>query len=120
MRRPERIGHAVIKVRDPERSTKFYTEVVALQVTKLEPEIKMGFFASNRRDHTHRKVLSDSGGRAADKWRTVFESTERRTFSIKLLTVGDRARFVSGRSSFVEVFQWLRLDCSRRCIRRER
>jgi catechol 2,3-dioxygenase len=48
---PERIGHVVIKVRDLERSTKFYTEVLGLQVMKLEPEIKMGFFASNGRDH---------------------------------------------------------------------
>jgi catechol 2,3-dioxygenase len=51
MIRPERIGHVVIKVRDLERSAKFYTEVLGLQIMKMEPGVKMGFFASNGRDH---------------------------------------------------------------------
>jgi len=51
MIRPERIGHVVIKVRDLERSAKFYTEVMGLQIMKMERGFKMGFFASNGRDH---------------------------------------------------------------------
>ena len=51
MIRPERIGHVVIKVRDLERSAKFYTEVMGLQIMKMETGFKMGFFASNGRDH---------------------------------------------------------------------
>ena len=51
MIRPERIGHVVIKVRDLERSAKFYSEVMGLQIMKMEPGFKMGFFASNGRDH---------------------------------------------------------------------
>lgn len=51
MIRPERIGHVVIKVRDLERSAGFYSEVMGLQIMKMEPGFKMGFFASNGRDH---------------------------------------------------------------------
>jgi catechol 2,3-dioxygenase len=51
MIRPERIGHVVIKVRDLERSRKFFTEVLGLQVMMELPLIKMAFFASNGRDH---------------------------------------------------------------------
>jgi catechol 2,3-dioxygenase len=49
MIRPQRIGHVVIKVRNLERSARFYTEVMGLQVMKMEHG--MGFFASNGRDH---------------------------------------------------------------------
>jgi catechol 2,3-dioxygenase len=48
---PERIGHVVLKVRDLERTKKFYAEVMGLEVMKVEPSIKMAFFASNGRDH---------------------------------------------------------------------
>ena len=51
MIRPERIGHVVIRVRDLERSARFYSEVMGLQIMKMEPGFKMGFFASNGRDH---------------------------------------------------------------------
>lgn len=51
MIRPERIGHVVIKVRNLERSAKFYSEVIGLQIMKMEPGFKMGFFSSNGRDH---------------------------------------------------------------------
>jgi len=51
MIRPERIGHVVIKVRDLERSAKFYSEVMGLQIMKMERGFRMGFFASNGRDH---------------------------------------------------------------------
>jgi catechol 2,3-dioxygenase len=49
MIQPERIGHVVIKVRNLERSAKFYREVMGLQLMKMEPG--MGFFASDGRDH---------------------------------------------------------------------
>ncbi|HLW71696.1 MAG TPA: VOC family protein [Candidatus Binataceae bacterium] len=51
MIKPDRIGHVVIKVRDIERSKKFYTEVLGLQQMMELPQLKMAFFASNGRDH---------------------------------------------------------------------
>ncbi len=51
MIKPERIGHVVIKVRDIERTKKFYTEVLGLQQMMELPQLKMAFFASNGRDH---------------------------------------------------------------------
>jgi catechol 2,3-dioxygenase len=48
---PERIGHVVLKVRDLERTKKFYAEVMGLEIMKVEPSIRMAFFASNGRDH---------------------------------------------------------------------
>jgi catechol 2,3-dioxygenase len=57
MIRPDRIGHVVIKVRDLEHSTKFYSEVLGLQVMKVEPAFKMAFLASNGRDHHELAVM---------------------------------------------------------------
>jgi catechol-2,3-dioxygenase len=51
MIKPDRIGHVVLKVRAIERSKKFYSEVLGLEIMKFEPAIKMAFFASNGRDH---------------------------------------------------------------------
>ena len=51
MIKPDRIGHVVLKVRDIERSKKFYSEILGLEIMKFEPAIKMAFFASNGRDH---------------------------------------------------------------------
>lgn len=48
---PDRIGHVVIKVRELERSRKFYTEVLGLKQMMELPKLKMAFFASNGRDH---------------------------------------------------------------------
>jgi catechol 2,3-dioxygenase len=48
---PDRIGHVVIKVRDLEKSRKFYTDVLGLKLMLEVPKIKMAFFASNGRDH---------------------------------------------------------------------
>ena len=48
---PDRIGHVVIKVRDIERSRKFYRDVMGLQLMMELPRPKMAFFASNGRDH---------------------------------------------------------------------
>ncbi|MGH7935090.1 MAG: VOC family protein [Candidatus Binataceae bacterium] len=60
---PERIGHVVIKVRDLDRSRRFYTEVMGLQLMQELPHIKMSFFASNGRDH-HEIALVEVGSEA--------------------------------------------------------
>ena len=60
---PDRIGHVVIKVRNLERSRRFYTEVLGLELMKELPEIKMIFLASNRRDH-HELALAEVGEHA--------------------------------------------------------
>jgi catechol 2,3-dioxygenase len=61
---PDRIGHVVIKVRDLERSRRFYTEVLGLEIMKELPQVKMVFLASNRRDH-HELALAEVGARAS-------------------------------------------------------
>ena len=63
MIRPERIGHAVIKVRDLDRSRKFYTEVLGMQVMKDVSEIRAVFLANNGRDH-HELALFEVGPNA--------------------------------------------------------
>jgi catechol 2,3-dioxygenase-like lactoylglutathione lyase family enzyme len=45
---PERIGHVVLKVRDLERSKKFYAEVMGLEVMKVEPSNQDGFLRQQR------------------------------------------------------------------------
>ena len=51
MIRPDRIGHVAIRVRDLERSRKFYTEVLGLQLMKEIPEWRAAFLSSGGRDH---------------------------------------------------------------------
>jgi catechol 2,3-dioxygenase len=63
MIRPERIAHVVLKVRDLERSRKFYTQVLGMDVMKESPEIGMLFLANNRRDH-HEIALLEVGPQA--------------------------------------------------------
>lgn len=60
---PERIGHVVLKVRDLERSRKFYTEVLGMDVMKESPQIGIVFLANNRRDH-HEIALMQIGPQA--------------------------------------------------------
>jgi catechol 2,3-dioxygenase len=60
---PERIGHVVIKVRDLERSRKFYTEILGMQVMKQVPEIGAVFLSFNGRDH-HEVALFQIGPQA--------------------------------------------------------
>jgi catechol 2,3-dioxygenase len=48
---PDRIGHVVIKVRNLERSKRFFTDVLGLQLMMELPKPKIAFFASNGRDH---------------------------------------------------------------------
>lgn len=63
MIRPERIGHAVIKVRDLDRSRKFYTEVLGMQIMKDVSEIRAVFLANHGRDH-HELALFEIGSEA--------------------------------------------------------
>jgi len=67
---PDRIGHVVIKVRDLERSRRFYTEVLGLELMKELPEVKMIFLASNRRDH-HELALAEIGQPPGVPGRTI-------------------------------------------------
>lgn len=46
---PDRIGHVVLKVRNLERSRRFYSELLGLEVMFEIPG--MAFLASHRRDH---------------------------------------------------------------------
>src|SRR5215469_13860962 len=48
---PDRIGHVVIKVRNLERSKRFFSEVLGLKLMMELPKLKIAFFASNGRDH---------------------------------------------------------------------
>jgi catechol 2,3-dioxygenase len=63
MLHPERIAHVVIKVRDLERSCKFYTEILGMQVMKNVPEIGAVFLSFNGRDH-HEIALFQIGPQA--------------------------------------------------------
>ena len=46
---PDRIGHVVIKVRNLERSKRFFSEVLGLKLMMELPKLKIAFFASNGR-----------------------------------------------------------------------
>jgi len=59
----ERIGHVVIKVRNLERSRKFYTEILGMDVMMEIPAIPGCFLANNRRDH-HEIALFEVGAEA--------------------------------------------------------
>jgi catechol 2,3-dioxygenase len=48
---PERIGHVVLKVRELERSRRFYGEVLGLKQMGEIPEFQMVFFSCGGRDH---------------------------------------------------------------------
>jgi len=63
MIRPERIAHVVIRVRDLERSRKFYTEVLGMDVMMESPALRGVFLANNRRDH-HELALIEVGPQA--------------------------------------------------------
>lgn len=51
MIKAERIGHVVLKVRDLQRSRKFYTEVLGMEVMNEISQPPILFLANNRRDH---------------------------------------------------------------------
>ena len=59
----ERIGHVVLKVRSLERSRRFYTEVLGMEVMGEVPGVV--FLANGRRDH-HEIGLAEVGADAPD------------------------------------------------------
>ena len=71
MIRPDRIGHVVIKVRDIERSRKFYTDVMGLQLMMQMKRPKMAFFASNGRDHHEIACMEVGKDAKGPEWRQV-------------------------------------------------
>jgi catechol 2,3-dioxygenase len=65
MIRPDRIGHVVIKVRDLERSKRFYREVLGLDLMGELATPRISFLAANRNDH-HEIGLLEVGPEAPD------------------------------------------------------
>jgi len=63
MIKAERLGHVVLKVRDLQRSRKFYTEVLGMDVMMEVAAIPAVFLANNRRDH-HEIALFEVGPEA--------------------------------------------------------
>ena len=61
--RSRRLGHVVLQVRDPERSMKFYTEVLNFRVSDRSPEGAV--FLTSVGDH-HTVALFPSPGQAAE------------------------------------------------------
>ena len=61
MIRPERIGHVVLKVRSLERSRRFYTEILGMEVMGEVPGVV--FLSNGRRDH-HELGLAEIGADA--------------------------------------------------------
>ena len=64
----DRLGHVVLKVRDLERSTAFYSGLLGLQVMatgRYPGGLVVRFLAANRRDH-HELALMEIGPGAAD------------------------------------------------------
>jgi catechol 2,3-dioxygenase len=59
----ERIGHVVLKVRDLERSRRFYANVLGLKVMGEIPEFQMVFFSCGGRDH-HELAIKAIGAEA--------------------------------------------------------
>ncbi len=62
MVKPKQLGHANIRVRDLERSEKFYTEVVGLEVTHRRSNI---IFLSAR-EHSHELAIGEMDPNAAE------------------------------------------------------
>ncbi len=65
MIRPQRIAHVVIKVRDLERSKRFYREVLGLDLMGEIDRPRVAFLAANRNDH-HEIGLLEVGAEAPD------------------------------------------------------
>src|SRR5689334_16792194 len=65
MIRPHRIGHVVIKVRELDRSKKFYQEVLGLDLMGEIAKPRVAFLAANRNDH-HEIGLLEVGPEAPD------------------------------------------------------
>jgi catechol 2,3-dioxygenase len=51
MARIKRVGHVVLGVRDPQRSIRFYTETLGMELVQFLDEMQMAFFSFGERDH---------------------------------------------------------------------
>ncbi|HXH10356.1 MAG TPA: VOC family protein [Alphaproteobacteria bacterium] len=51
MAKIRRVGHVVLGVRDPQRSIKFYTEALGMELVNVLDEMQMAFFSFGERDH---------------------------------------------------------------------
>src|SRR5262245_62812583 len=47
----KKVGHVVLGVRDTERSIKFYTEALGMELVQFLGEMQMAFFSFGDRDH---------------------------------------------------------------------
>lgn len=47
----KKVGHVVLGVRDPQRSIKFYTEALGMELVNLLDDMQMAFFSFGERDH---------------------------------------------------------------------
>ena len=51
MAKIKRVGHVVLGVRDPQKSIKFYTEALGMELVNLLEEMQMAFLSFGERDH---------------------------------------------------------------------
>src|SRR6266702_1246322 len=51
MAKIKKVGHVVLGVRDPQRSIKFYTEALGMELVNVLEEMQMAFFSFGERDH---------------------------------------------------------------------
>lgn len=51
MAKIQRVGHVVLAVRDPQRSIKFYTDVLGMELVTFIEDMQMAFFSFGERDH---------------------------------------------------------------------
>ena len=50
-RKSREVGHVVLGVRDPQRSIKFYTEALGMELVNVLEEMQMAFLSFGERDH---------------------------------------------------------------------
>jgi catechol 2,3-dioxygenase-like lactoylglutathione lyase family enzyme len=51
MAKIKKVGHVVLGVRDPQRSIRFYTEALGMELVNVLEEMQMAFFSFGERDH---------------------------------------------------------------------
>lgn len=64
---PREIGHIVLNVRDVERSTKFYRDVVGFQVSRFRPDGSAAFLTCGVVHHNLALFKAPAGARAAER-----------------------------------------------------
>ena len=51
MAKIRKVGHVVLGVRDPQRSIKFYTEALGMELVQFLDDMQIAFFSFGERDH---------------------------------------------------------------------